>query len=240
MKKIILFTFLILSISAFAQVEYKPKTTNSTSQNEVVKPEKKIRKEPPKQNIIKINLLSPIVSTIMLFYQRNINEESSFQIGMGYMDFYGFGSNTNTYYNGNTNTSVTSERSRGFFFTPEYRYLFDGEYMDGIFIAPFLKYTFMQYDETQKNVTEIYNQGNYTTQTTYSNTSNSYNSLGIGITIGKQFIFKNKISLEVFGGPVYNILLSGTSTEINISHSMNNVNIRGYGARAGMTVGFLF
>jgi hypothetical protein len=243
-KKQLILSLLFIAIGSIAnaQVEFKPKapTPAATEQTDTeAKPAKKVKTEPPKLNVLKINLLSPIVSSLMLFYEHSLNKESSLQLGMGYMDFYGFGSSNRDSYSSSSLTSKTNfnENTKGFFITPEYRYLISGEHMNGLFIAPFMKYTYMHYHEDyelQGSLPKTTHNDNY-----------YYHSLGIGITIGQQIIYKNRVSIEIFGGPVYNMLLNssgngGNDNKPTISESFSNQIIRGYGCRAGLTVGFLF
>jgi Protein of unknown function (DUF3575) len=238
-KKSITAAFLVFtSFSLFAQVEYRPK--QQTPLPERTQSEsthiKKIPTEPPKENIIKINLLSPIFYTIMFSLQHNISEDKSLQITAGYMNFDGFNSSSSVY---NSNYNSSNPHTEAYFFTPEYRYLFVGENMNGSYIAPFLKYTNMTYSADYTNYNMSYQQERFTF---------GYQTLGIGICIGQQFIYKNKISIDFFAGPVYNMLLTKTApsnpnfafNKIEIDNSINKINISGYGIRAGFTIGFLF
>lgn len=242
MKKTALFTtllFLGFCQTVLSQVEYKPKQNHETNKEENT-PTKKIYSEPPKDNIIKINLLSPIFYTLMLSYQHNLNEDNSYQLTAGFMNFDGFSSSSRNINNYNSNNPHTE----AYFFTPEFRYLFVGNFMSGSYIAPFLKYTNMTYSADYS-----YSSGSFPNYNTYTDRFTfSYQTLGIGICIGQQFIYKNKISLDIFAGPVYNMLLTKTAptnpnfsfNKIEIDNSINPINISGYGIRAGFTVGFLF
>jgi len=245
MKTITLFMgtlFLLSSIHVFAQVEYKPKQNQySPPQKEEPAKIKKTHTEPPKENIIKINLLSPIFSTLMLFYQHNTSEDNSFQIGVGYMNFDGFGNSGTSYYGTN---SASNTHTEAFYITPEYRYTFAGSFMEGSFIAPFLRYSNMTYSA------DYYSSYPSTTADRFSF---NYQTLGVGICVGQQYIYKNKVSIEVYAGPVYNMLISQTtpsganyntysfgSNPIEIDKSIPNINIKNYSIRGGFTVGFLF
>jgi hypothetical protein len=77
-----------------------------------------------KQNIIKANLMSPLVRTGSFFYERVLNEDMSLQMGFFY-----------------SGASVGDTQFRGFGLTPEFRYyLSDKPAPSGIFIAPYLRY----------------------------------------------------------------------------------------------------
>lgn len=77
-----------------------------------------------KKNVIKANLLSPIVRTGSFFYERALNEEMSLQMGFFY-----------------SGLSFEETKYRGFGITPEFRYyLSDKPAPAGIFIAPYARY----------------------------------------------------------------------------------------------------
>ena len=258
MKTIKLFIAALFITSCFtlkAQVEYKPKQQSQgyEKKNEENIPKKKVHTEPPKDHIIKLNLLSPIVSTLMLFYQQNFSTENSFQIGIGYMNFDGFGNTSNTYNSPySSSTSANNTNTKSFYFTPEYRYVFSGENMSGSFIAPFLRYSNMTYSADFTKT--YYDPITYQSTSITNPFSFNYQTIGIGICIGQQYIYKNKVSIEVYAGPVYNMLVASTiptgnpnyskydfgSNPIEIDKKISNINIKNYGIRAGFTVGFLF
>jgi hypothetical protein len=87
----------------------------------------------------------------------------------------------------------------GFGVTPEYRYyLSETPAPRGIYIAPFLRYQEIDgYEST----------------------------FGGGLVIGKQQIFKNKISIDAFFGPSYNTFVVDE--------------VFAFGLRAGITIGFI-
>lgn len=75
-------------------------------------------------NVIKINILSPVVKTFNIQYEKKLNATSSFQLGFFYTG----------YSTGGTSFS-------GFGLTPEYRfYLSDSEAPKGVYVAPFVRY----------------------------------------------------------------------------------------------------
>jgi hypothetical protein len=78
-----------------------------------------------KKNIIKVNLLSPIVRTGSFFYERVITDKSSLQLGLLY-----------------TGYSTEGTKLRGFGITPEYRFYLSQSKQapQGFFVAPFLRY----------------------------------------------------------------------------------------------------
>jgi hypothetical protein len=186
-------------------------------------------KYPPiNENGLKINLLSPIYSNFSLSYQHLINPFKSFQVTAAYMDF-------NDYINeGNDDLRV-----QGFSLTPEYRINFNGYGLNGFYAGPFLRY--MDYQKT-------YN-------TSFLTEDSKFKSIGLGFNIGHQFIIKNTVLIDLFAGPVYQVLIqddvnrtkmpsspiyyTGFSDQY-LAESIPNRYIRGYGIRAGITIGVAF
>jgi hypothetical protein len=78
-----------------------------------------------KKNLIKANLLSPIVRTGSFFYERVVAEKSSIQLGFYYTGF-----------------QIAGTRFRGFGITPEYRHYLSASQQapTGFYIGPFLRY----------------------------------------------------------------------------------------------------
>jgi hypothetical protein len=79
----------------------------------------------PPKNLIKINLLSPLVRTGSFFFERAMTDEISLQLGFFY-----------------TGASIGETKFRGFGLTPELRYYLSEKYPAprGVFIAPFARY----------------------------------------------------------------------------------------------------
>jgi hypothetical protein len=165
------------------------------------------------KNIVKINFLSPIVSTASLFYERVISESSSVQLGLLYTGA-GIGS-------GDTKTTI-----RGFAITPEFRYyLSEKGAPQGFFIAPYLRY--QNYELTAKDAQ------------TSTDEKATFSGFGGGVLVGGQWIFKQRISLEVFGGPGYtsrNVKYEGTATEEDFTFG----GLSGVTFRFGATIGVAF
>ncbi|MCU0450531.1 MAG: DUF3575 domain-containing protein [Bernardetiaceae bacterium] len=78
-----------------------------------------------KKNIFKINMISPLVRTGSVFYERAITERSSAQLGFFYTGF-----------------SIAETRYRGFGITPEYRFYLSQSKSapQGFFVAPYARY----------------------------------------------------------------------------------------------------
>ncbi|MBT29264.1 MAG: hypothetical protein CMO01_06345 [Thalassobius sp.] len=77
------------------------------------------------QNVIKLNIFSPIVRTLSVSYERALSTDNSFQVNVLY-----------------TGYSIDDTKLRGFGITPEYRFYLS-ESKDapaGFYIGPFLRY----------------------------------------------------------------------------------------------------
>ncbi|MBK5279595.1 MAG: DUF3575 domain-containing protein [Bacteroidia bacterium] len=155
-----------------------------------------------KGNVLKINIFSPIASTLNLQYERKVSGSSSFQLGFYYSGF-----------------SINETKFSGIGITPEYRfYLSETEAPNGFYVAPFIRYQ-------NFTVSNGPNEGTITTT-------------GGGLIIGKQWIFKEKIALDIFLGPKYSsrnvTVTSGTDT-FDTGNGLS-----GFGIRAGVCFGLAF
>lgn len=155
-----------------------------------------------KSNNLKINILSPIVSTLNLQYEHTIKKDQSFQLGLFY-----------------TGYSISSTKLTGIGITPEVRfYLSDEAAPQGVYIAPFLRYQ------------------NYSLSDDVNN-KGTLRTFGGGLILGRQWVFKDKISLDLFIGPSYN---SGSVSVTSGSNNFNVGSINGFGLRTGVCIGVLF
>ncbi len=75
-------------------------------------------------NVVKINILSPVVKTLSLFYENAFADNKSAQLGFFY-----------------TGASISDTKFTGFGITPEMRfYLSSTSAPEGFFVAPYLRY----------------------------------------------------------------------------------------------------
>lgn len=154
-----------------------------------------------KGNVIKINILSPIVQTINLQYEKTLSATSSFQLGFFY-----------------TGYSVSGTEFSGFGITPEYRfYLSDTEAPEGVYLAPFARYQNFSLTESSNKAT--------------------YSTFGGGLILGKQWLFKEKIALDLFFGPSYS---SGSVSVTSGTNTFTTSAFDGFGLRAGVCFGLAF
>lgn len=123
------------------------------------------------------------------------------------------------YYTGFSASEVTF---RGFGITPEYRYyLSETEAIQGTYIGPFLRYTSLTVEE------ELFD----------GQSEGTYSGFGGGLVIGRQWVFKEKITLDTFIGPQF---ISGNYKAKSGSDNIDVDVFDGFGLRAGITLGFAF
>ena len=119
-----------------------------------------------------------------------------------------------------TGFSVGDTEFSGIGLTPEYRfYLSDTDAPKGVFIAPFVRYQ------------------NFKLEEKVTNSKGELSTFGGGLIIGKQWIFKERISLETFIGPVYQ------SGDVKVTSGTDNFDtgaFDGFSVRAGLTLGVAF
>jgi hypothetical protein len=155
------------------------------------------------ENVLKINIFSPIVKTLNVSYERKVSATGSFQLGFFY-----------------TGYSTSGTKFSGFGVTPEYRfYLSSTEAPQGVYVAPFVRYQSFKLEEET------------------SNDKGTLTMFGGGLVIGKQWIFKEKISLDIFIGPSY------SGGNVKVTSGQDNFDtgaFDGFGIRTGLTLGFAF
>lgn len=156
------------------------------------------------QNVFKINILSPIVKTFNVQYERALSTTGSFQLGF--------------YYTGYSNSGTSF---KGFGITPEYRfYLSDTEAPEGVYVAPFVRYQNFKLEEDDVFASKA-----------------NFTAFGGGLILGKQWIFKEKVVLDLFIGPAY---YSGSVDVTSGTDSFDTGAFDGFGIRTGVCFGFRF
>ncbi len=205
--------------------------------------------ETVRKHAIKANLLSPIYNTLNISYEGLLKSNgNSFAIGATYMDFNDFGNNNYSY---NNTSMVTSTNVKGVSLTYDYKIHFTNNGFEGAYLAPFARMLYYErnavdYGTTAGGPPNFYQD--------YYKEEFKYLSIGLGFTVGYQFVINNRVSFDFFGGPAYQILLSEDRTTTNLSNGLKMPNqdetllanaipnryIKGYGLRGGITIGFLF
>jgi hypothetical protein len=173
-------------------------------------------------NVIKVNILSPIVKTGSFFFEHKLSASSSFQIGGLF-----------------TNWSINDTKITGFAITPEYRFYLSErkEAMEGFYVAPFVRYQNLTLKDTYDSY--VYNSNGSTTYTPQTDEA-SLNTFGGGILIGHQWIFKQRFSLDTFLGPSYNGGSISYKSNNGSSGTLDAGSFQGFGVRAGITFGIAF
>jgi hypothetical protein len=110
----------------------------------------------------------------------------------------------------------------GLFFTPEYRFYLSGEAMNGFYAGPFIRYQSLKIEDKTYTPTEK------ATLTTF----------GGGVVVGRQWLFGNIVTLDIFAGPSYN------TGDLKYDDGSGNTEVpgsfSGFGVRTGLTVGIAF
>lgn len=169
-------------------------------------------------NVIKVNILSPIVKTGSFFFEHKLSESSSFQVG-GLFTSWNF-----------DDTDVT-----GFAITPEYRFYLSNskQAVEGFYVGPFLRYQNLKLKTTYETFDD---NGNFATATDEA----SLNTFGGGVVVGHQWIFKQRFSLDTFLGPSYNGGSISYKTNSGGNGTIDAGPFKGFGLRTGITFGLAF
>lgn len=160
-----------------------------------------------KQNIIKANLVSPILKSGSFFYERILDTDKSLQLGIGF-----------------TSYSPVETKLSGIFITPEFRYyLTEGkEAPRGFYLAPYLRYQSLNIEDKA------------------SGSKAELSTIGGGVVVGHQWLFKNTIALDIFLGPSYNKgNAKSTDSQNQTTYTIPGA-ISGFGLRSGITLGVAF
>lgn len=169
-------------------------------------------------NIVKVNIISPIVRTGSVFYERTIAQDKSVQLGFFYTGF-----------------SVDDTKFTGFGITPEFRkYLSSSKNApEGFYIAPFLRYQSfnLKVDESGWYDEE-------TGETEDVNGKATMNTFGGGMLIGGQWVFADRCVLDTFFGPSYNA--GSVSVKDGDEDMFSTGAFSGFGIRTGVAIGIKF
>ncbi len=199
---------------------------------------------------IKTNLLSPFLNTLNISYEVLKPNDKSIQFGLSFMNYNGYLSSETNYDYGYG--YGYEENVKGVAATFEYRILFSEKGFNNTYIAPFFRA--MHYQKKAINQIYDYTSSQMPIYPIATDELSKYTSIGVGFIFGRQFVFNNKITLDLFAGPAYQILVDeyrslvdrNTNTQLKPSNSaklsktINNRYLEGYGLRAGITLGLLF
>ena len=189
-------------------------------------------------NALKVDIFQPIINTLAVSFEHKLSETSSFQLGVsgtfGYKDdsYVGFSS-----YGG---SSYDRRSTSGFALTPEYRLYLSEKHpaLRGFYVAPFLRYQYL----SQTGEYSVYDP-----TTGFSSQAKQYDAslsaFGLGVTVGRHWIFKQRFSLDVFTGPSYNFT-STSSNQLGYSPGKGDfigyLDNNNYDFRGGVTFGIAF
>jgi hypothetical protein len=192
------------------------------------------------KSAIKLNLLSPFYNALSISYEYKYENDKSFQIGLGFMD----------YETGNKGENEGLENTQAFIFTPEIRYDISNQLIEKLYIAGFTRLISMNY--TNQKLAYSYDYVTRVNLQTLQTKEASYISLGIGILFGKQYVIKNRLLIDGFVGPVYGFLLQkdiddkysnktyGRNDMLTHSTVFFSEMLRKYSFRGGLTIGWKF
>lgn len=170
------------------------------------------------ENVIKVNVLSPLVKTASVFYERAISDHKSVQLGFFYTGF-----------------EVTDTKFSGFGITPEMRFYLSGsDAPKGFYVAPFAR--FQNFTLTTPSVGYYNANGEFVAST--KDDEATLSTIGGGVVGGKHWIFGERFSLDIFVGPQMN---AGTvKVKSGNEDSFSTGAFDGFGIRTGATIGLAF
>jgi hypothetical protein len=155
------------------------------------------------KNVLKINTLSLFLGTGSIFYEHKISDMTSAQLGLAYLGF-----------------KFSDTKFTGLILTPEFRIYPKKTAIDGMYIAPYIRYQ------------------NYTLSNTSTSTKGTLSSFGGGLLFGRQWITKSGFTMDLFfGGHYGSSSVKATSGDVS---TFNTNLFSGFGVRVGFALGFAF
>jgi hypothetical protein len=138
--------------------------------------------------LIKLNLLSPIVRTAIVSFEKPLSNQSSLHLSGLYQDQ-------------SSAVSNAAYLSR-FAATAEYRYYMSKTAAPvGFYVGSFLRYQWMKSEDWLWN---YYTDPLGNSITTYAYQTRELSTIGAGLSFGYQHIFKDRIAIDLYLGPAYN------------------------------------
>lgn len=209
--------FAFFGLVLFTQVLFAQHNSTDTSH-------KKIQFQ--KKYIAKLDLIAPAARTFQVQFERAYNKSNSFNLGLLYSD--------------QTEAITNAAFLYRFAATLEHRYYMSkSEAPHGFYLSSFLRYQWMRTDDWIYNY--LYDAtGNYVYINQY--VTRQLNTMGLGINLGYQAIFKDKIALDAYFGPIYNT----GDKRVNLNNPYEyrpNESFKpyvGYFVRAGLSIGYVF
>ena len=178
-------------------------------------------------NVLKVDILRPIVQTGAFSFEHKLSESASFQLTFSFTSNYKEDGNiifNSQYYGG--------RRTSGFGIMPEYRVYLSDKYtaLQGFYAAPFLRYQYL----SQSGDVYRFNGPN-------TRHDASLSAFGGGVLIGRHWIFKRRFSLDLNLGPEY-MAASVTSNDPDATQGdfLGFNNFSNYNLNGGITFGIAF
>lgn len=162
-------------------------------------------------NVLKLNLPSIFVATGSVFYERQLADNTSAQLG-AYV----------------TSLSIFNVKFSGYGITPEFRYYPGGEALHGFFVGPYLRFQQLSASKDFEAAGQT-----YTGKATLS-------TFGGGVVLGYQGIIGEHFSIEPFLGLGYNARNVTVDAGAATADDYNLTAFTGVGFRPGLTVGYAF
>lgn len=193
-----------------------------------------------KKHSIKANLISPFFNILSVFYTKYLDQETALQFGASLMSDYKYS---------NSNGSGSEERKlNGQAITIEYRYNLSGNHSNSRYIQPFTRIINATADARYSYSGTYWdpNQGKYVSNDVKQNYTETCVSAGFGFLLGLQNTVKNKLVFDLYAGPVYSFHINSSSNrpagvpEYSSRGGLQDLIVKGYGIRAGLSMGFLF
>lgn len=154
------------------------------------------------KNVLKVNTLALFVGTGSVFYERGFSDKLSGQLGFGYMGF-----------------KLGDAKFTGLILTPEVRFYPKATAIDGMYIAPYLRYQ------------------NFSIKDTETDDKGSLNSFGGGLLFGKQWITNSGFTMDLFFGGHY------AKADVSVESGTESFDVKwfdGFRMRVGFALGFAF
>lgn len=172
-------------------------------------------------NAIKTNIFGAFVGQYQLAYERALNENLSAQLSVGLISRTWESSAS-----AGSFTSSTEQKDGGFLVIPEVRYYFT-EGLKGFYGSAFARYR----------------TGTTTVTTTFDDSSSeteyTRNAVGGGLLVGYQFLFNDRIALDIFIGPQFKSVSSEVSSNDD-EDDTTTVELEGESSGAGVRFGVNF
>ena len=146
--------------------------------------------------VFKLNVFSPIISTVSAFFEKPLSPTSSAQLGFYY-----------------TGASIGDISLRGFGITPEYRFYLSKSHdaPDGAYLAPYIRYQNLTFTDKTDNTAGV-----------QLNTVGGGLLIGRQWLLGRQ----DNVALDLFLGPSYGVTSATIKGEGTIPSAISGFGIR--------------